>query len=142
MAGSAGAPAAGSGSYWTETAAYPGASYSLPVTPDRAGAVATQIPESGFSVRCVRAREGQALPCFFPLAGSVLYPEQLAGQYWTSSIGIVEGQSGDQPIVLTLRPGDGFVQGQSVGLGCSVRCVRAREEQAIPLFWIVWFWVL
>ena len=135
LAGSAGAASEVSGNYWTATRnVNDWGGYPLSVTSDVAYVGNYVAYTTGCSVRCVRAREGQAIPCFFPLAGSVLYPEQLAGQYWTSSIGIVEGQSGDQPLVLTLRPGDGFVQVQSVGLGCSVRCVRAREGQAIPCF--------
>ena len=137
MAGSAGGLSDVSGSYWTETAAFPGACYSLPVTPDRAGAVATQIPESGFSVRCVRAREGQAIPCFFPLCGWAGGLTDVSGTYWTCT-GFVNPGYGYR---LSLSAGSaGPVSHVAMPNGYSVRCVRAREEQAIPLFWIVWFW--
>ena len=90
-----------------------------------------------FSVRCVRAREGQAIPCFFPLAGSGGSESDVLGTYWATG----DEDGWHNRCVLQSTAGScvvGWVQPTPY----SVRCVRAREEQAIPLFWIVWFWVL
>ena len=134
LSGAAGGLSDVSGSYWTGTRPYPDYGYPLSVTPVHAVVVSYVAVASGYSVRCVRAREGQALPCFFPLAGSAGSESDVLGTYWAT---------GDEDFwhnrcVLQSTSGScvvGWVQPTTY----SVRCVRAREEQAIPLFWI-WFW--
>ena len=89
----------------------------------------------GYSVRCVRAREGQAIPCFFPLAGSSAEPASIGGNYW-SCVGV----NGNTAYALGVAVGGyAALVVHAYSTGVSVRCVRAREEQAVPLFWIVWF---
>ena len=91
----------------------------------------------GYLIRCVRAREGQAVPCFFPVSGSAGGPTELHGNYWSSTFAIskvmwvfhVIGGTGAELM---------YVQSEGT-YGYSVRCVRAREEQAVPLFWIIGF---
>ena len=99
----------------------------------RAGVTEYGVASSGSSVRCVRAREGQAVPCFFPLAGSDGSEGAVSGSYWTATdsgpyYGVPFGVS---------AVGAAVGPGVPRGAGYSVRCVRAREGQAVPLFWIV-----
>ena len=135
LAGTAGAPAEVSGTYLSTTPDAYGFVYRVAVTASSAAVVGnTTYTRYASSVRCVRAREGQALPCFFPLAGSAGSESDVLGTYWAT---------GDEDFwhnrcVLQSTSGScvvGWVQPTTY----SVRCVRAREEQAIPLFWI-WFW--
>ena len=135
LAGTAGAPAEVSGTYLSTTPDAYGFVYRVAVTASSAAVVGTTTyTRYASSVRCVRAREGQALPCFFPLAGSAGSESDVLGTYWAT---------GDEDFwhnrcVLQSTSGScvvGWVQPTTY----SVRCVRAREEQAIPLFWI-WFW--
>ena len=88
---------------------------------------------TGVSVRCVRAREGQAIPCFFPLAGWSGGPLDVVGPTWSCSPGGSGGWTQE------LSASSARVGPLEVHYGLSVRCVRAREGQAVPLFWIVGF---
>ena len=86
---------------------------------------------------CVPLPAGiSAVTFIFPLSGSAGAPAAVSGTYWPAtfdrpgyfySCAVTGSSAVVTPIV-------------NVDLGYSVRCVRAREEQAIPLFWIVWFW--
>ena len=101
-----------------------------PGTPPRDGGL-------GYSVRCVRAREGQAIPCFFPLAGWAGVPSGVLGSYWTTGL---TGDAFAHAVRLDLSSSASSVVGDAAASArYSVRCVRAREGQAIPLFWIVGF---
>ena len=97
--------------------------------------VATAEGGLGYSVRCVRAREEQAIPCFFPLAGSAGVPSDVSGIYWTVSVAY-PGACYTFTVTSDRAGANDFTKPES---GLSLRCVRAREEQAVPLFWIVWF---
>ena len=119
-------------------------------TPDGSGGSTLQVSASsapigslqgyyGVSVRCVRAREGQAIPCFFPLAGSAGSGAAVSGFYWSAT---TDRSPGVANILALLPTGASTVDQKGQPNPYSVRCVRAREGQAIPLFWIVWFWVL
>ena len=140
LAGWAGGGSDVSFNYWTsEVPRYdPGNGYVLTGSVGRVTAAEFRLWASGLSVRCVRAREGQAIPCFFPLAGSAGGPSDVTGTYWSST--------GDRSGVFyycAFAASSAVVTPiANVAVGYSVRCVRAREGQAIPLFWIVWFWVL
>ena len=79
LSGSAGAPAAVSGTYWPATFDRPGYFYSCAVTGSSAVVTPIVNVDLGYSVRCVRAREEQAIPCFFPLAGSSVARGSCAG---------------------------------------------------------------
>ena len=142
MAGWAGEGTYVGGYYWSKTKdTYPGGPLwalsvsggGVSVDPQRFEHAET----TGYLIRCVRAREGQAVPCFFPVSGSAGGPTDLHGNYWTTtyhSTGVIW--------VLHVIGGTG-AEITSVGVGgsfaYSVRCVRAREGQAVPLFWIVGF---
>ena len=142
MAGWAGEGTYVGGYYWSKTKdTYPGGPLwalsvsggGVSVDPQRFEHAET----TGYLIRCVRAREGQAVPRFFPLSGRAAAPGELCGYYWSTDVG-----DGAGPVYLRL---DGSTVRYNVGTSgvyYSVRCVRAREEQAVPLFWIVWFWVL
>ena len=101
-------------------------------------ALSMQPARSALCVRCVRAREEQAVPCFFPLSGSHYADIPIGGEYWSVSAidewfqysGYVFGPSSvDERYALP-------------AFERSVRCVRAREEQAVPLFWFKKLFVL
>ena len=135
LAGSAVAPADVSCTYWSGTATYPASGYTFTVTPDRAASGSYSSAADGYSVRCVRAREEQAIPCFFPLAGSAGVPSDVSGIYWTVSVAY-PGACYTFTVTSDRAGANDFTTPES---GLSLRCVRAREEQAVPLFWIVWF---
>ena len=136
MAGSAGGPSDVSGWYWTASPSIGGAA-SLNVLAIRAGVTEYGVASSGSSVRCVRAREGQAIPCFFPLAGWAGVPSGVLGSYWTTGL---TGDAFAHAVRLDLSSSASSVVGDAAASArYSVRCVRAREGQAIPLFWIVGF---
>ena len=139
MAGTAGDPAFGGGAYWSCTTGVDG-QYGIELSVSAGGAVlgaGWTAVATGYSVRCVRAREGQAIPCFFPLAGWAGEPSAVTGNYWTAQIPQYDPGQG---YLLTL---DGHAAGASAftprASAVSGRCVRAREGQAVPLFWIVGF---
>ena len=140
LAGTAGDPVFGGGAYWSCTHGVDG-QYGIELSVSAGGAVlgaGWTAVATGYSVRCVRAREGQAIPCFFPLAGSSAEPASIGGNYW-SCVGV----NGNTAYALGVAVGGyAAMVVHAYSTGVSVRCVRAREEQAIPLFWIVWFWVL
>ena len=128
-----------SGGYWSSTPdGVLGRSNVFWVLPTGASGFDQQSAANAYSVRCVRAREGQAIPCFFPLAGWG-GTEVAIGKYWTCT-----GWSSSSAYCLRVLSASAAPPTSDEPLinGTSVRCVRAREGQAIPLFWIVWFWVL
>ena len=137
LAGDAGAFSAIDGRYWSCDADAAGTNCHRMAVYAQSAVVDQSWYEGGLSVRCVRAREGQAIPCFFPLAGWAGEPSAVTGNYWTAQIPQYDPGQG---YLLTL---DGPAAGASAftpwASAVSVRCVRAREEQAVPLFWIVWF---
>ena len=122
LSGSAGAPAAVSGTYWPATFDRPGYFYSCAVTGSSAVVTPIVNVDLGYSVRCVRAREEQAIPCFFPLAGSSVAPGELCGYYWTTDFVPNAG-------AVYLRLDGATVRFDFAANGelFSVRCVRARE---------------
>ena len=61
-----------------------------------------------FSVRCVRAREEQAIPCFFPLAGWSVGATDVSGFYWSCP---VDGHGSVDYQRLTLVPSSAAVSG-------------------------------
>ena len=80
----------------------------------------------------------QRLLLFFPLAGSSAEPASIGGNYW-SCVGV----NGNTAYALGVAVGGyAAMVVHAYSTGVSVRCVRAREGQAIPLLGIVWFWVL
>ena len=134
LAGTAGDPVFGGGAYWSCTHGVDG-QYGIELSVSAGGAVlgaGWTAVATGYSVRCVRAREGQAIPCFFPLAGDTVDGAAVRGSYSASDPG--------GWYYLDLRATSASAGGGgSAANGYSVRCVRAREGQAIPLFWIVGF---
>ena len=138
LAGSAVGATDVSGFYWSCPVDGPGSvdSQRLTLLPSSAAVSGGASATAPYSVRCVRAREEQAVPCFFPLAGSAVAPGELCGYYWTTDFVPNAG-------TVYLRLDGATVRYDFAANGelFSVRCVRAREGQAVPLFWIVWFWV-
>ncbi len=139
MAGTAGGPSDVSGTYWSGTRNDLFNAGRCSVSAVNASFDGYVSPATGCSVRCVRAREGQAVPCFFPLSGSAVGPSDVSGSYWTSTLGYPDNVQTFYYLALGATAGDvtGFINDPRPGF--SVRCVRAREEQAVPFFWI-WFW--
>ena len=122
-----------SGWYWCSVG---GGGFYLVVRDSAASPGSDGSPGTGYSVRCVRAREGQAIPCFFPLSGWDGVPAEVSGPYWTSA----PSQPYAAAVFAVYPVGAGMLpEWQPRASGFSVRCVRAREGQAIPLFWIVGF---
>ena len=135
MSGSAGATADVSGSYWATFTHGDGWAELLGVSAS-SSALTFLVVGSRISVRCVRAREGQAVPCFFPLAGSAGSGAAVSGFYWSAT---TDRSPGVANILALLPTGASTVDQKGQPNPYSVRCVRAREEQAVPLFWIVGF---
>ena len=139
LSGWYGFPAGVSTLYWSGTPPTEGASFRLTLSPAECSAMTPIATTSALCVRCVRAREGQAVPCFFPLSGSANTPEIVEVYVWSST------KTGGVTPYWRLRIGvseasGGFIR--EAGSQLSIRCVRAREEQAVPLFWIKEFFVL
>ena len=126
LAGTAGDPAFGGGAYWSCTTGVDG-QYGIELSVSAGGAVlgaGWTAVATGYSVRCVRAREGQAIPCFFPLAGWDGVPAEVSGPYWTSA----PSQPYAAAVFAVYPVGAGMLpEWQPRANGCSVRCVRARE---------------
>ena len=133
LAGSAGAASEVSGNYWTATRnVNDWGGYPLSVTSDVAYVGNYVAYTTGCSVRCVRAREEQAVPCFFPLSGWPGAIGYVGGRYWSTTVepsspssGYCLAFAGESAQADALWPLSG---------GYTIRCVRAREEQAIPRF--------
>ena len=136
LAGSAGVMSAVSGTYWSGTRNDLFNAGRCSVSAVDASFDGYVSPATGCSVRCVRAREEQAVPCFFPLAGWSGGPVDVVGTMWSCT---PDGSGGSTLQVSASSALIGSLQGY---FGVSVRCVRAREGQALPRFWIVCFWVL
>ena len=92
-----------------------------------------------------RSATGYVSPClpafqrllfFFPLAGWSVGLSDVSGTYWATG----DEDKWHNRFVLQASAGSCVVGWVQPDQFVSLRCVRAREEQAIPLFWIVWFW--
>ena len=73
---------------------------------------------------------------FFPFSGNEGELSGKYGSYWSTKY------DGTWWALFVWPAKAEQTTGASGGTGCSVRCVRAREEQAVPLFWIMVFFGL
>ena len=140
LSGYGAAPEDVSGSYWSRDAV-PGSPVAFEMLVSVASAGVTSPDMSlTLSVRCVRAREGQAIPCFFPLSGYGGGEEDVSGSYWSRDA--LPADRGPVSAELLVHAASAVATRADPLLGLSVRCVRAREEQAVPLFWFTIYDVL